>query len=99
MPSTKIDYEKIAQSLVSSYHKLGFPGDNKPMAYAVRFDGSLSVVAANGQKFIFSKGEVDQAQEELKSLQKPPGRPRKTVNARSGRPGGRETAQEPKKTG
>lgn len=56
------------------------------MAYAVRFDGSLSVVAANGQKFIFSKEEVEQAQEDLKTLTKPsPGRPK--------------TAPKPKKTG
>lgn len=78
-PTNKLDYEKIADFLTHG----------KPMAHAVRFDGSLSVVAANGQKFIFSKEEVDQAQEELKALaipsRKAPGRPRK--------------AQEPKKTG
>lgn len=71
MPSTiKPDYERIAKFLTSDFHRFGFPGENKPLAYARRFDGSLSVVAANGQKFLFSAEEVAQADSDLTAMKK-----------------------------
>ena len=84
----KPDYARIAQMLTAEFHQPGFPKENKPLAYALRFDGSISVVAANGMKFIFSKQAVDQEIEKLKSYEKAKetsvtkaaGRPRKPEN-------------------
>lgn len=58
MPEVKLDYKRIADFLT----------EGRPLAYAMRFDGSLSVVAANGQKFIFMPGEIYQAAQDLQTL-------------------------------
>lgn len=87
MPSTqKPDYQRIAQHLAADHHRPGFPGETKPLALAHRFDGSLSVVAANGMKFIYTKEEVEQAHQLLTAADKPapmpPAKPRKGRTAK-----------------
>ena len=62
------NYEQIADFLT----------EGKPLAHALRFDGSLSVVAANGQKFIFSQDEVHAA---IKELFPTPPAPKKVPSA------------------
>ena len=103
----QLDYKKIARYLTREESKPGFPRDNTPLAFALRFDGSLVVVAANGKKFIFTQPEVYEAAEDLKAIEKsaanaakkPPAPKKQGDNARSGPSKGRETAPTPKKTG
>ena len=72
MPSTeKTDYAQIAHHLAKSFDKFGFVVDGKPLAYALRFDGSMSVVLANGMKFIFTVEEVARAKTTLAAKEKP----------------------------
>jgi hypothetical protein len=85
----KLDYARIAKYLTREESKPGFPRDNTPLAYALRFDGSLVVVAANGKKFIFTQPEVFSAAEDLKAMEK------KTTN--QSKPTSKPTT--PKKTG
>ena len=83
MPSTEnTNYSTIAHYLAKDFHRFGFVRETKPLAHALRFDGSLSVVAANGMKFIFTPEEVKKAIEELAitppAPKKAPSAPKKT---------------------
>ena len=65
------NYEQIADFLT----------EGKPLAHALRFDGSLAVVAANGQKFIFTPEEVVTAENALLPAPKTPPAPKKAPSA------------------
>ena len=52
---TNPDYSKIAAQLIGS----------KPLDYSHKDDGSLVVIAPNGQKFKFTFDQVDSAQLKL----------------------------------
>jgi hypothetical protein len=58
---SQIDHAAIAASFTGG----------KPLAFAVRPDGSLVVIAHTGQKFKFTKEEVETKAEELKPKPKP----------------------------
>ena len=55
MSTTNPQLYKIADFLI----------EGKPQSCALRFDGSLAVINAIGQKFVFSPEEVKQAEKEL----------------------------------
>ena len=98
MPLTEI--EKLAHHLLTKNTEFDFPFHQPPLAVAQRFDGSLKVIAANGQKFIFPPKMVQQAKNELKQVSKPapkaPSAPKKpSQNVRSAP----KTAPRAKKTG
>lgn len=64
------DYEKIATVLLHAYGLAVVSQDKPLLAHALRSNGSLSVVAPNGQKFLFSAEEVAQAESDLATMKK-----------------------------